>query len=56
MNYEVMCITNSQVVEKEYFETLHKANEFQRENELRFDCISITPMNEKAHQELMASW
>ena len=54
MNFEVMCIIDGcVVVQKEYFEHYKDALKFQLENQYKYSCVSITPMNEYAHQQMM---
>jgi hypothetical protein len=52
MNYEVILIQGSTLVEKACFATFYEARKCYRENEIHYDCVSITPMNEAALQKL----
>lgn len=57
MNFEVMCFgfvnDSLQVVQKEYFDTLEDAIDFEKTEGIKYEGgTSITPMNEDAEKQM----
>lgn len=54
-NFEVLCFDEfNNCVNKEYFERLDEAREFEEseQTKLDYEWVSVTPMNAKAHVEM----